>query len=272
MSELHQTAELVASLATAGLEPKDIGGCVHLLVPPGYSPVDITKAIEQAQDRPMRKRGAVRVKDLASLLACCADQAAQDTGYIYADPDTRTISAVYNDGRAEEPGWRDHRTDFKAEYTPEFQRWLDNNGSNRAKSQGDFAEFIEDNLADIPEPFAQALLTVATTIQASSGIEFKSARRLQDGQTQLTYNENISTTAGADGSLAIPREFNLGLRIFKNGDGYLLKARLKYRLGGGSVKFWYELDRPEKAVEDAFAGYIAKVRESGYTVLIGVAG
>ena len=61
------------------------------------------------------------------------------------------------------------------------------------------------------------------------------------------------------------------MRILKNGGGYILKARLKYRLNAGAVKFWYELDRPEKSVEDAFAGYVAEVREkSGYTVLIGM--
>lgn len=49
-----------------------------------------------------------------------------------------------------------------------------------------------------------------------------------------------------------------------------LNARLKYRLNQGSVKFWYELDRVERVVEDAFAGYVDKLRaESGYTVLLG---
>ena len=73
--------------------------------------------------------------------------------------------------------------------------------------------------------------------------------------------------------MAIPKEFALGLRVFKNGDGYKLRARLKYRLGGGSIKFWYELDRPERVVEDAFAGYVDQVREnSGYVVLLGAAG
>jgi hypothetical protein len=38
------------------------------------------------------------------------------------------------------------------------------------------------------------------------------------------------------------------------------------------VKFWYELDRPERAIEDAFKGYIEQVKtESGYSVLIGQA-
>jgi hypothetical protein len=89
---------------------------------------------------------------------------------------------------------------------------------------------------------------------------------------QLGYTEVIDAKAGADGALTIPREFTLGLRLFKNGGGYALKARLKYRLGGGNVKFWYELDRPERAIEDAFNGYIEQVKtESGYSVLIGQA-
>lgn len=38
------------------------------------------------------------------------------------------------------------------------------------------------------------------------------------------------------------------------------------------MKFWYELERPEKAVDDAFTGYVTQVREaSGYTVLVGKA-
>ena len=37
----------------------------------------------------------------------------------------------------------------------------------------------------------------------------------------------IDAKAGADGALKIPQAFNLGLRIFKNGEGYKLTARLK---------------------------------------------
>jgi uncharacterized protein YfdQ (DUF2303 family) len=272
-SEALAVAEQLALLHAAALAPKTVEGATFAMVPNGYSHQDITAAIEKAQPAPARKRGIVTVKDVASLIAYAKDQGHADNGYIYADPDSRTITAVFNDHRAQDAaGWRDHRATFTAEHTPEFARWLSNNGAAKAKTQSDFAEFLEDNVADIAEPFAHQLLEVATTIQASTGIEFKSAKRLQDGQTQLTYNEVIDARAGADGALTIPKEFTLGLRIFKNGEGYLLKARLKYRLTGGGVRFWYELDRPERAVEDAFGGYIAKVREeSGYAVLLGSA-
>lgn len=48
-------------------------------------------------------------------------------------------------------------------------------------------------------------------------------------------------------------------------------ARLKYRLGSGNVKFWYELDRPENATDEASVEYVSRVRDAGYAVLIGKA-
>lgn len=263
------------ALAAAALTPYEVKGAHFVMLPPGYNRHEITDAVEKAQVNPNRKRGTLVVKDVQSLLRVLADQTltqGNDTGYVYADPDALSITAVFNDHRMS-AGWRDHRAAYKAEHTPEFVRWMKNNGAGAAKSQNDFAEFIEDNLADIQAPFAQQLLDVATTIQASTGIEFKAAKRLQDGQTQLTYVETVDARAGADGGLTIPKEFTLGLRIFKNGAGYVLKARLKYRLHGQGVKFWYELDRPERAVEDAFTGYVEEVRtKSGYAVLTGSAG
>jgi len=181
------------------------------------------------------------------------------------------VIAVFNDHRAADAaGWRDHRAEFKAEFTPEFAKWQGNNA--KQMTQTEFAEFIEDNFADITEPAAQVMLEMATTIQAKTDINFSSAKRLQNGQVQLQYTEVINASAGANGALEIPKEFSLGLRIFKNGEGYKLKARLKYRLHGGAIKFWYELDRPERAIEAAFEGYVETLREqSGYEVLLGEA-
>lgn len=263
---------LMASTAST-LKPFTLGAAHFAVLPPGFRRDEITDAVEKAQPLRNRPQGTVHLGDVTSLLTYCADQVAQLQGYIYADPDLRTITVVFNDQKSTlAPGWRDHRAVFKAEYTPEFSKWLSRNGPDKSMGQTEFAEFIEDNFADLAGDDAQTLLTVATTMQATTGINFSSAKRLQDGRTQLVYNENIDAKAGADGTLHIPQVFNLGLRIFKNGGGYKLRARLKYRLHSGSVKFWYELDRPERAVEDAFAGYVQEVRDkSGYTVLIGKA-
>lgn len=268
-SDTMQNVSAMIALAAVGSEPHDIDGHHYLIVPPNYSVKDITDMVEKAQEKPNRLRGTVQVKDVASLLAYCADQTAQGDGYIYADPDKRTLTAVFNDQRGE-AGWRDHRCHYQAEYTPEFSKWLVND--KKQFDQTGFSEFIEDNFVDIAEPAAQMLLDVATTIQSKTDINFSSAKRLQNGQVQMQYTENIDARAGVNGALEIPKEFMLGLRIFKNGDGYKIKARLKYRLHAGQIKFWYELDRVERSIEDAFGGYISQVREaSGYVVLMGVA-
>lgn len=265
---LHIAEQLATSLAGA-LNFRQHGDATFAVLPEGYALQDITATIEKAAPERNRAQGTVTLGDIDSMLAYCTDQASEDRGYIYADPDTRSITAVFNDQRdAGFHGWRDHRAHFVAQLTPECKKWLEFNA--KPMGQAEFAEFIEDNFTDLNGQDAQTLLSVATTIQAATGINFSSARRLQDGQVQLTYNEVIDAKAGADGALKIPQTFTLGLRIFKNGDGYKLTARLKYRLISGNVKFWYELERPERAIEDAFTGYVNTVREkSGYTVLIG---
>lgn len=267
--EALQVAEQLAASIAGALNLRQHGDATFAVLPEGYELRDVTAAIEKAAPQRNRAQGVVVLGDVDSLLAYCEDQDAAAYGYIYADPDGRSITAVFNDQRHPDfSGWRDHRAQFTAQLTPECKKWLEHD--KKAMGQGEFAEFVEDNFADLNGQDAQTLLNVASTIQATTGINFSSARRLQDGQVQLTYNEVIDAKAGADGALKIPQTFTLGLRIFKNGEGYKLTARLKYRLAGGGVKFWYELERPERAIEDAFAGYVATVREkSGYTVLIG---
>lgn len=259
------TAGVLQALTASAIEPARVDGHHHVILPPGYQRSDITDLVEKAQPAPNRKRGSVTLKDAKSLLAYCIDQGNDEGGYLYADPDSREIVAVFNDQRAG-AGWRDHRAVYKAEFSKEFARWLE---KDRQKlSQLDFGEFIEDNAADITE--ATKLLEVANTLQAKTDISFSSGQRLDNGQVQLTYTEVVNASAGVSGGLQIPREFQIGLRIFRNGAGYKLTARLKYRLGNGKVVFWYELDRPEKTIEDAFSDYVKQLRDgSGYIVLIG---
>lgn len=269
--EIMQLTGMLTALSAACTSVHESGDYMHAIVPAGYKLENISELVERMQPTPRRKKGTVALKSVQSLLDYCETQKADGAdamGVIYADIDARKITAVFNDQGGSEPGWRDHRAEFFAEFTPEFEKWQK---ANKVQfGQSEFSEFIEDNLVDITEPSAQTLLEVATTIQAKTDINFSSAKRLQNGQVQLQYTENIDARAGAAGALEIPKEFSLGLRIFKNGEGYKLRARLKYRLHAGTVKFWFELDRPERAIEDAFNGYVEKVAEhSGYLVLIG---
>lgn len=265
---LAKAIEEIGAMATAAVAVQEIGNTHHVVVPEGYKLVDLTAAIEKASDIPRRKTGTVHVSEIGSFNVLVADQGCARETYIYADPEARTLTAVMNDHAKSsiDAGWRDQRAVFKAELSREFQTWMDHN--KHPMEQEAFAIFLEDNIADVVEPSGELLLQVALTLQAKTEVNFSSHRRLDNGQVQFAYSETIDARA-TGGSIEIPREFAIGARLFKNGEGYKVRARLKYRLGGGKVKFWYELDRPETVIEDAFQAYIDSARENGFTVLLG---
>lgn len=277
----RSTIDKIGGLTLAASALRTHGDAVFAVIPADSKLEDITAKIEAAALAPRRKVGIINLADVSSFATYVSQQGNPDNTYIYADPDSRTLAAVLNDhaigtdhAGGSLAGRRDHRVIYQAEYSREFAIWLANNG--KKMSQEEFAIFLEDNIADVAPsvdgdnlPTGDKLLAVALTLQAKTEVDFKSHKRLDNGEVQLTYNEQTTATAGADNSLTIPREFAIGLRLFKNGEGFKIRARLKYRLSGGKVVFWYELDRPQNSVEAAFKSYVDAAANSGFTVLTG---
>lgn len=265
-------SKLIAA-AAAGNAIVSKEGVTQLLVPEGYRAHDMTAAIEAARPAPNRKKGTVLLHDLDSFLTYVKQQGNPASTRIFADHDARTLTAIFNDhgnvDAGDGAGWRDHRAVYTAELSKEFSTWAFNDG--KQMEQEAFAVFLEDNIADVVEPSGDKLLTVALTLQAKNEVNFSSSRRLDNGQVQLEYTENLTTTAGGAAAMEVPREFAIGARLFKGGDGYKIKARLKLRVGAGKVKFWYELDRPHLAIEAAFNEYVQQARAGQFTLLIGKA-
>ncbi len=260
------SAKLIHEQTIAALEPKIISGTTHIIVPASAKLCDLTEVIQRAQNKPARAIGIIDTHDLAALLQVCADKAAQAQSYIYADFLSASITAVFNDNRGGELGWKDDRATLQIQRTKEYVAWLSNN--NKPMPQLTFAEFIEDNFADVKGNATQ-LLDIATTLQAKTGISFSSSKRLDNGQNQLSYHEVIDAKAGADGALIIPRQFKLQLCLFENGPAYEIDVRLKYRLSSAGVSFTYQLIRPEVCEKNAFAEYVNTLQEkSGYKVLL----
>lgn len=263
----------IAAMSAAANAVVTEGGVTSLIVPDNYQRIDLTAEIEAQRAAPSRKKGTVQLLDMESFLSYVREQGNPAITRIFADVESRTLTAIFNDhfnqDNTDVAGWRDHRAVFKAELSKEFEGWLANSG--KAMEQEAFAIFLEDNIADVVEPSGDTLLTVAMTLQAKNEVNFSSSRRLDNGQVQLEYTENLSTTAGAAGALEVPREFSIGARLFKGGEGYKIKARLKLRVGGGKAKFWYELDRPHLAIEDAFKQYVEQARAGAFTLLMGKA-
>lgn len=265
--DLVGLASAVMDLTAAAIEIRAHEDTHQVILPPGWKREDITTQVAAQKDAPARKRGSVELHDVASFVLYCEDQGAKESGYLYAIAEKHCIVAVFNDHQAG-PGWQDHRATLALTKTREAEIWLKHN--TVPMEQEAFATFLEDNIADVVEPSGEVLLKVALTLQAKTDVSFRSARRLDNGQVQLQYSETIDARAG-DGDLVIPREFSIGIRLFKNVPGYKLRARLKYRLAASKVRFWYELDRPLDAIEEAFKGIADEVQEkSGYPMLFGL--
>lgn len=217
---------------------------------------------------PYRKRGRVTLTEAAALIAYVKKHRDEDYTELFASWDTGRIVAVLNGHGENLAGWGDHRATLVLAPTPAWMRWLGNNAVLLTQTQ--FAEHIEESLPEIVEPAAATMLEIAQTFQANTAVAFRSARRLQSGETQLRYEEQHDAKAGAQGDITIPTTFTLALAPWEGCDPYRITARLRYRIGSGNLALGYVLDRPDDVKRAAFADITAKVTaETGYTPLAG---
>ena len=135
-----------------------------------------------------------------------------------------------------------------------------------AMGQSEFAQFIENNVADIRNPPGATVLEVARNLQAKKAVDFSSAIRLATGEQQFTYSEVIQGSS-QNGNISVPEEFTLGIPVFLNDALYEVRARLRYRITDSKLKLWYDLYRPEAIITDAFDKIVSTIAEkTGVTV------
>lgn len=228
-----------------------------VLVPPGWT----AQLHPELRHRPVRPTGTVVLQTLAAYIAFVTD---------YATPESRTFVDLtagrfvtvfdYHARDAEQlidADWCAFRAEYPAPRTPEFNDWQAKSG--KAMTQEDFAGFIEDHLPDIVDPPAAEMAEIARSLHANISVSFSKAHRLDNGETQLQYVEEIGGSAGAKGQLKIPQVIKLGLPLFVGSEAYAVEARFKYRIKDGHLTLWYELIRPERLIADALQTMAADV-------------
>lgn len=249
MPPLAEAAEPVSYQLRS--ESDRVEDVTHLL-PPGWTAhrQDLSPVIVN-EERPRRVRGLI-VVDSASDLVTAVKQRTLD-GYapvLYGYEEGLRLIAVLNDPQNSLPAWGDYQVVAQLRRTPEWEAWLDSQG---LQSQEEFAEFIEDHLEDIVDPPAADMLELAQTFHAHTTARFQRATRLQSGSVSLTYEEDEQVTAGGDRSITIPREFTIAVRLFAGVERFKVTARLRYRVGRGTLELGWVLNRPadlERAVFD----------------------
>jgi len=192
------------------------------------------------------------VRDIRSFLTYLQKHSIEDETEVYADPTTSKIIAVIDShGPADtHAGNQGHSVSLGLVHTSPWLKWKEFDGKELNQLQ--FANFIEENAADIMDPTPATMLEIAQHFQGATKVEWVNGQRLANGQVRLGFEEKVEARAGQKGDLEIPAEFFIVLRPYVGGEPYKVRVRFRYRLVSGNVLMTYLLDRPEAVLENAF--------------------
>lgn len=144
--------------------------------------------------------------------------------------------------------------------TRRWKEWQALNG--QYVDQGRFAEFLEDHTEDLLDPDAATMLEVAQSLRASVKTDFQQSLRLDNGQTQLVYKEEIEGKAGRAGKLTIPNDIAIQVQPYTTSDPFKVEAKFRYRLNGGALSLGVKLMNADRVVEHVFNQLIEKLTAS----------
>ncbi|MFB7399742.1 DUF2303 family protein [Streptomyces rubiginosohelvolus] len=250
-SDLNGT-QAVIDVAMRAAQPHQLEpGNFYTLVTPGGGVQKVDLTGPEHTGVPARKSGTTVVRDVDSFLAYF-DKHGDESTEVYADVESRTITAVLDAHTAEAARWGGHRLELRLRATSAWTAWMGAN--NDLMSQALFAEFIEDNLVDLVEPDSATMLELAQSFEATTSAEFQSSQRLDSGQRRFSYTEDVQAKAGAKGDIVIPATLTLALRPFEGCEAYRVTARFRYRLDRqkGVLTLGFKIERPEDTLSAAF--------------------
>ncbi|WP_367154685.1 YfdQ family protein [Methylomonas sp. HYX-M1] len=243
---MSETNNNIQAAIDAGRElatkPFEIAGTPFLVLPDDHNYVELS----DLREHPKRIKQTVKHTTAASFIDYC-NRFAHENSVIMMDDENNRFTAIFDYHGPDAADWGDHKAVFGLKPTVEWNNWKAFDG--KAMSQSEFGKFIETNLEEIIEPTGAEMLEISLSIQAKTEVKFSQAQRLDNGQMQLTYNEEINGSAGVKGQLKIPQTFKIGLRLYEGGAPYQIEARLRYRIKDGNLTLWYELIRPHKTVQ-----------------------
>ena len=251
------------------MQPDERHSLLHL--PNAESGQGKLVSVEGYLGRPLRKRGTVEVFDPASFNQVLRDNEGAGDVAIYIDrnPERPAVEAVLNGHGKGGAGWGDLRVCIAFRPTPQWTKWRAIDG--KLLAQTDFAEFIEDNLADIVDPPGAAMLEIATHLQATRNVAFRRAVALGSGQVQFENVENLDAKVGP-GQIEVPQTPTLSLAPLFGSPAFAVPARFRWRLEDGALRLGVKLQRIEDLMREVLDDVVKKIEVgTNVSVLEGVA-
>jgi uncharacterized protein YfdQ (DUF2303 family) len=261
--ELQSTAagsDIEAAIRAGQLigKPFKVSGVDAVVVPEGHQVQTFENLVPVEPAVPQLLKQKVTLEDADSFIAYY-NRFCDDASTIFAQTETGTFNAIFDYHQdAAAPRHSFHQANYTCPKTPEWSAWFQFSGQKM--SQEEFGLFLEANIEEIVNPTGAQMLEIALTLKSKTNISFDRAVRLDNGQTQFNYVEEMNVNAGLKGQLEIPEEIELGLQPFIGSDHYSTRAKFRYRIREGKLVMWYDLVRPHKIVERAFTDVRTKIK------------
>lgn len=208
------------------------------------------------------------------------------------------------------PRFGKHRASYAFPLSDEFMAWMEANGQPMGQgdfaafleeraldiepppvTDGFFTGQAPAPAYDAPEADRRRyeFMELLRTMTARLGGKWAGPERMMELSRGLKVNEsnrveakaNVSSGAGGivfmsehtdekGELLEVPNLFLISIPIFKNGPRYLMPVRLRYRVAGGRVLWFYDTYRHDKTFDAAFDEACTRVRgETGLPLLVG---
>ncbi len=266
----------VILIPTDGLEP-GLPARVPVLWDRHFQQViPVIEHLEEARPK-MRRKGTVKTDTLSSFIDMTNRH--KDAGSVifattaWPEPQLTAVIDYHNtDGTAR---WGQHRIAYAFPLTEEFKAWIGKNA--KPFDQEEFAAFLEEHAGELSVPydgeatyyeqmFREKFATPAELLDLSRQLEVfvsatvKQGTRLQSGERQVEFTTEHMNGKGEP--VVIPGIFMVSVAAFLPGSGepvpIRIPARLRYRIKGGAIVWFYQLYRWEFFLRDRVQQDLAK--------------
>ncbi|EPX82066.1 DUF2303 family protein [Salipiger mucosus] len=208
--------------------------------------------------------------DDADSLAIYASRFSTGASVLIADIDALSVHACLDwhdhnqSDTALTPGARKHTATLKLRESEEFKRW--NKIQDEFIDQMAFAEFLDENAADIVDPEPAVMIEIARDLEATQGVAFKSSTRLQTGERSITYETETHTK----GDIKVPTQFTLQIPLFAGEEPIDITASFRFRPRADGLKLGFVWRRVEYRRQAEFQAIATRIAEAtGLPVMFG---
>ncbi len=239
---------LASRLTVAALAPVEIRDdddelrAIGVVLPEGadFRQLDL----DRYQTHPRTKQGVARFTDRPSFVSYVQRQ--DETPNIYADRDDLSFTAVFDDHRGPNPGWRDFRAVCDLQTTPEWRSWA---MADRALFDVmEATDQIEQWRHTIAAPAWADVLDLIREFRAYRTANFENVTNDRNGDSTISVRTETTT-----GTIEVPESLTLVMAPFEGAPTVEIEARFRYRINDtGALRFGVVLAQPADVIRQAF--------------------